>query len=158
MTKQNGIYMDLGLLAIGQRSFEYQLDNAFFEALEQDEILGGNCLAKVDALVRETGCTLHIAVSGTVSVTCDRCLDAMEIQLEPVEENCLLKLADEDGEDDNAIYVNREKPVFDLGWLLYELIAVHLPVIHSHKPGECNSEMEKLLQEHLAEDINDNEQ
>ena len=152
MTKQKAIHIDLGMLALGEHSFEYQLDNTFFEALEQNEILGGKCLAKVDALVRETGCMLHIHVSGTVEVTCDRCLDPMEIQFEPVDEKCLLKLADEDGEDDNAIYVNRERPVFDLGWLLYELIAVHLPVIHAHEPGECNPEMEKLLQEHLAEE------
>jgi len=158
MTKQNAIHIDLGTLALGQHLFEYQLDNAFFEALEQDEILGGDCSAKVDALVRETGCVLRLGLSGVVQVTCDRCLDPMSVKLEPIEETCVLKLADEDGEDDNAIYVNREKPVYDLGWLLYELIAVHLPVIHSHEPGECNPEMEKLLQEHLAEDINEKEQ
>jgi len=137
--------LDLGTLALGQHVLEYTLDDAFFAALDQDEILGGDCKAVINVNAHETSASLHIAISGTAKVTCDRCLDPMDILLEPIEEQVLLKLAPEAGEDDNAIYVAENEPVFDLGWLLYELIAVSLPVVHSHEEGLCNPEMQAIL-------------
>ena len=142
--------MDLTTLPIGRETFDYKLDNAFFEGLEQDEILGGDCHATVELNAGETSFAFHVTIEGQVQVVCDRCLDAMDLTLEPIEEDALFKLADEDGEDEHAVYVNRNDAVLDLGWLLYEMINVHLPIVHSHEPGQCNPEMEKLLQEHLA--------
>ena len=147
MAETKNIQLDLGTLALGQHVLDYVLDDAFFAGLDQDEILGGKCEAHVEATVRESGASLKIGITGVVSVTCDRCLDPMNVELEPIEDQELLKLAAEDGEDDNAIYVTESHPVFDLGWLLYELIAVRLPVVHSHKEGECNPEMAAILGE-----------
>ena len=147
MAKKADIKLNLSTEPLGQHVREYALDDAFFASLDQDEILGGACKATVDMTVRETGASLHVSVSGTVKVICDRCLDPMDVALEPFEDEVLLKLAPEAGEDDNAIYVAESDPVFDLGWLLYELIAVRLPVVHSHAEGECNPEMEAILNE-----------
>ena len=137
--------LDLSTLALGQQVLEYTLDDAFFAGLDQDEILGGKCKAIVDVNARETSVSLRIDITGVAKVTCDRCLDPMEVELEPIEDEEVLKLAAEDGEDDNAIYVAESHPIFDLGWLLYELIAVRLPVVHSHKEGECNPAMAAIL-------------
>ena len=126
---------------------EYALDDAFFSGLEQDEILGGQCKANVELTVREASTTVHLHITGTVKVTCDRCLDPMDVMLDPIDEQVLLKLAPEAGEDDNAIYVAENQPVFNLGWLMYELIAVSLPVVHSHEEGQCNPQMEAILNE-----------
>ena len=147
MAKTNDIKLNLSTEPLGQHVRELALDDAFFAGLDQDEILGGQCTATVDITTRETGASLRISVSGTVKVICDRCLDPMDVELEPFEDQVLLKLAPEAGEDDNAIYVAEANPVFDLGWLLYELIAVRLPVVHSHAEGECNPEMEAILNE-----------
>ena len=152
MATKQPVHINLATLAIGQHVLDLELDNLFFESLPQDDILGGKCLAKVTIGARESSFTLHLEVKGTVQVTCDRCLDPMDVTVEPFEEDFLLRLADEDGEDDNAIYVDRNHTEFDLGWLLYEVIDVRLPIVHAHEPGECNPEMERILQEHLAED------
>ena len=146
MKKPNEIVLDLGTLTMGQHVLEFTLDNAFFAGLDQDEILGGQCKATVEINAREQSTSLRIGITGTVQVTCDRCLDPMDVDLEPVEDSVLLKLAPEAGEDDEAIYVAENKPEFDLGWLLYELIAVRLPVVHSHADGMCNPEMAALLE------------
>ena len=145
MAQTKDILLDLGTLALGQHVLEYTLDDAFFAGLDQDEILGGECKATVEVNARETGASLHISITGVARVTCDRCLDPMDVELEPIEDRELLKLAEEDGEDDHAIYVAESHPVFDLGWLLYELIAVRLPVVHSHAEGQCNAEMAAIL-------------
>lgn len=155
MTEQNSIFINLDELTLGQHQFDYQLDNAFFEGLEQDEVIGGNCHAQVSIVAREASFSLGLHIEGQVAVTCDRCLDPMQIELDEIEDNFLVKLAREDGEDDEAIYVNQEQPMLNIGWLLYEEIAVSLPVVHSHQPGECNPEMESLLQAHLCTDLAD---
>jgi len=147
MGKTNNILLNLNTTPLGQHVQEYALDDGFFASLEQDEILGGQCKASVEMNVREASTTLRLHITGTVKVTCDRCLDPMEVQLNPIEDQVVLKLAPEAGEDDNAIYVAEAQPVFDLGWLMYELIAVSLPVVHSHAEGECNPQMEAILNE-----------
>ena len=147
MGKTNNILLNLNTTPLGQHVQEYELDDAFFFFFLQDEILGGQCKASVEMNVREASTTLRLHITGTVKVTCDRCLDPMEVQLNPIEDQVVLKLAPEAGEDDNAIYVAEAQPVFDLGWLMYELIAVSLPVVHSHAEGECNPQMEAILNE-----------
>lgn len=147
MGKTNDILLNLSTTPLGQHVQEYTLDDAFFSSLEQDEILGGQCKASVEMNVREASTTVHINITGTVKVTCDRCLDPMEVQLDPIEDRVLLKLAPEAGEDDNAIYVAESQPVFNLSWFMYELIAVSLPVVHSHPEGQCNPQMEAILNE-----------
>ena len=151
MATKQPVHINLSMLTIGLHTLDLELDNQFFESLDQDDILGGKCSAKVTINARESSFALHIEAEGVVQVTCDRCLDPMDVKVEPFEEDFLLKLADEDGEDDNAIYVDRNRTEFDLGWLLYEVIDVRLPIVHSHEPGQCNPEMEQILQEHLAE-------
>ena len=148
----------MSTLPLGEHVLDYALDDAFFAGLEQDEILGGRCRATVQVTMRELNATLRISIQGIVQVSCDRCLDPMEVLLQPIEETVLLKLAAQDGEDDNAIYVAESHPIFDLAWLLYELIAVSLPVVHSHPDGECNPQMAKILSDLSVENDLSNEE
>ena len=152
MNKTTDILLDLSRLTPGVQTLSFHLDNAFFQGLDQDDILGGNAQAEVQVTARADSANLEIKISGSVQVTCDRCLDPMDLELEPIVENQLLKLADEDGEDDNAIYVSEDHPQFNLGWLLYEIIDVNLPVVHSHPEGQCNPEMQAILRELKVEE------
>jgi len=156
MSEDKTILIDLGALAIGRHDFEYRLDNAFFEALDQEEVLSGDVVAKVGIVATERTFTLQLNLAGHVEVTCDRCLDPVTEEVE-AEDEVLIKLAAEDGEDDTCVYLNENHPVYDLGWLLYEEISVNLPIVCRHQPGECNPQMEELLQAHLCTTIEDEE-
>lgn len=157
MSEQNTIIIDLGRLEQGRHELNYTLDDAFFAGLDQDEVLSGNVNAKVLVNASVDTFQVRVELEGEVNVTCDRCLDPVA---EPVqaEDDILIKLAKEDCEDDTCIYLNAEKPLFDLGWLFYEEISVNLPIVCRHQPGECNPEMEKLLQSHLCTTIEDDEE
>lgn len=156
MSENKTIYIDLGKLEPGRHEFAYHLDNAFFEALDQEEVLAGDVDAKLQVVATVDTFQLHLELQGNVDVTCDRCLDPVTEAVE-AEDDVLVKLADEDGEDETCVYLNAERPVFDLGWLLYEEISVSLPIVCRHQPGECNPEMEALLQAHLCTTIEDEE-
>ena len=42
-----------------------------------------------------------------------------------------------------------------LGWFLYEIIALALPLKRIHEPGQCDKAMSSKLKEHLAKRIDD---
>ncbi len=157
----NRLYeINVNALKSGVYNYSYQLDDAFFRGLEQDEVAGGSVCAEVSLTVMQGGIRLHLAVKGGVKVTCDRCLDLMT---QPVcgEDDMLVKAASEpaDADDSEVIYVDPDDGRLDLAWLFYELIETNLPLVHCHQPGGCNPQMEELLLSHLcttAEEPEDN--
>ena len=134
MTTQNAHIIELSKLEIGDYSFDYELDSAYFQSVEKSEVLSGHVQAKAELALRERDFDLRIKVGGTVQVTCDRCLDPMDLAV--------------DAEDDMEMDEGTE--LLDLEWLAYELVIVNLPLVHSHQPGGCNPQMDALLQDHLC--------
>lgn len=134
MTTQNAHIIELSKLEIGDYSFDYELDSVYFQSVEKSEVLSGHVQAKAELALRERDFDLRIKVGGTVQVTCDRCLDPMDVAV--------------DAEDDMEMDEGTE--MLDLEWLAYELVIVNLPLVHSHQPGGCNPQMDALLQDHFC--------
>ena len=132
----------LDSMELGAHVFDFQLDDAYFSEIENSELLGGQVKVEAHLNLREYDFDLDIAVKGLVQVTCDRCLDEMDVAID-VEEN--------EWEWDE------EPKLIDLSWLAYELIIVNLPLVHSHQEGGCNPEMDALLQDHLCTSLEDEE-
>lgn len=124
------------------KSLIFNLDDAFFNELEQEEIIGGNVVAELS--IKEV--TTHIynvsvTVKGEVGVQCDRCLD--ELQL-PVEASDTVKLKHgrpEEDDGDDWLYMSENKSAYDFGWTLYEIIETSLPLNRTHAEGQCNEAM-----------------
>ena len=74
--------IDLSRLELGTHRFDIQLDNAFFASVEKSEILGGEVAATAVLSLREEDYSLAMKVKGTVQVVCDRCLDAMDVEID----------------------------------------------------------------------------
>lgn len=127
--------IQLKSLELGHYDFDFQLDSAYFTSIEKSELLGGDVrvIAQLDLRVNDYDLTLSVV--GTVQVTCDRCLEAVDIEVDAFENMAPLL--------DN---VN----VLDLNWLAYEQIVVNLPLVRRHPEGGCNPEMAALLQRHLC--------
>jgi uncharacterized metal-binding protein YceD (DUF177 family) len=90
---------------------------------------------------------LQFHIEGTVKVPCDLCLDDMD---QPIEAERLLvaKLGPETNtEDDDVVIVDENEGILDTAWLIYEFIALAIPIKHVHAPGKCNSAMTQKLQE-----------
>ena len=140
MSEQNHYIVDLKRLPVGTHLFDFQLDSDFFASLEKSEILSGEVAAKAVLNLREKDYRLNIAVQGTVFVVCDRCLDPMPLDINANDEMSASL-------NDAAELPNGE---IDLSWLAYEIVSINIPIVHSHQPGECNKQMELLLQNHLC--------
>jgi len=145
MSEQNRYMVNLAQLPLGVHTFEIRLDDAFFSSLEKTEILGGEVSAKAVLQLREEDYTLKISVHGTVFVVCDRCLDPMPLEIDDEQEI----LSDDDEENNQSPMTNHQ---LDLSWLVYEIVSINIPIVHSHQAGECNKQMELLLHNHLCDD------
>ena len=145
MSEQNHYTIDLKRLPIGTHSFDIQLNNDFFASLEKTEVLSGTVECKATLNLREEDYQLNIAVQGTVFVVCDRCLDPM-----PLEINDEQEIWSDEEEEENAI--NSPLSTLDLSWLAYEIVSINIPLVHSHQAGECNTQMELLLHDHLCDE------
>ena len=144
MSEQNHYIVDLKRLPIGTHLFDFQLDSDFFSSLEKTEILSGEVTAKAVLNLREEDYQLNIAVQGTVFVVCDRCLDPM-----PIEINAEQEIFSGDEEEEP---LNSKLSTLNLSWLAYEIVSINIPIVHSHQAGECNKQMELLLQDHLCDE------
>ena len=144
MSMESHYTIDLKRLKIGTHEFEVTLDDGFFKELEKTEVLGGKVEAKIALNLREEDYWLTIAVHGTVFVTCDRCLDPMPVEIDASDE-----FDSGDASLDGDAPLNDE---LDLSWLAYEIVSINIPVVHCHQAGECNKQMELLLQDHLCDE------
>ena len=132
----------LDSLELGAHVFDFQLDSAYFGEIENSELLGGEVKVEAQLNLREYDFDLDIAVKGLVQVTCDRCLDEMDVAIDA---------------EENEWEWDDEPKLIDLSWLAYELIIVNLPLVHSHQDGGCNPEMDALLQDHLCTEVGEDE-
>ena len=150
MSMESHYTIDLKRLKIGTHEFEVTLDDGFFKELEKTEVLGGKVEAKIALNLREEDYWLTIAVHGTVFVTCDRCLDPMALEIDASETS-----SPNDEMSANESLNDEPKAsndVLDLTWLAYEIVSINIPVVHCHQAGECNKQMELLLQDHLCDE------
>ena len=142
MRDKNVHIVQLDQLELGEHLIDFQLDSSYFTAIENSELLGGAVDVKVRLILHENEFVLDLDIVGQVQVTCDRCLDAMDIDVDIYEEDMEFE---EDAQQ------------LDLAWLAYELIIVNLPLVHSHQDGGCNPEMDALLQDHLCTALDEEE-
>ncbi len=140
MSENTKHVVQLDKLEIGEHLFDLQLDNSYFSTIENSELLGGTIDVKARLNLRKEDFSVDMDIMGQVQVTCDRCLDAMDVEVDVYEEELEFE------EDTKQI---------DLAWLAYELIIVNLPLVHSHQEGGCNPEMDALLQNHLCLQLDD---
>ena len=134
--------INLDQLEPGIHTFDIHLDSAYLQSIEKTELLGGEIDAKATLSLLPKGFELTMTVNGVVSVTCDRCLEPMDIAVS-AEDDMTADAVD-------AISENKKGNLVNLNWLAYELTVVNLPIVHSHQNGGCNPEMDNLLQNHLC--------
>ena len=138
--------INLKTLKQDETPLQWELDDSFFQQLEGAQLQSGS-LHVSGSIRKAVGFfELQLHTVGTVEVTCDRCLDLMR---QPIgaDLNTTVKLGTEDSYDDDVITVDETQSVLDTAWLIYESIALAVPIRHVHQPGDCNVAMSEKLQQ-----------
>lgn len=145
-------------MKLGRHTFDFQIDQKFFEHLEYAEIKDGRVGVTVAMNREERMMDLHFAIEGTVKLPCDRCNEFMDISIAG-EERLIVKLGDRYYEESDDVQIIPETDQkIDLGPFIYEYIYLLVPFRKVHpddKNGNsmCDPEIIKKLKE-LSESHN----
>lgn len=153
--------LNLKSLSEGTHSFDYQIEDAFFEGIAPTDIAGGEVDVQVTVSKISTTHTITLSIEGVVDVPCDRCLDLVDLDVESTREFVVKFGAEHSEEGEDIIIVPEREGVLDLKWLIYEEIVLALPLQRLHIDGECNESMlEKynaLLVDQVSEEADSTE-
>ena len=148
--------IDLKSLKEEETSLEFDLNDSYFEALDNAEVKKGSLHVSV-SIRKATGFfELSFHTVGTIIIPCDRCLDDMEQPVE-TDNRLVVKLGSEYSEEDEIIVVPENEGILDMSWFIYEFVALVIPIRHVHAPGKCNPAMTQALEELSADRSSDEE-
>ncbi|MBP3826706.1 MAG: DUF177 domain-containing protein [Prevotella sp.] len=156
MYQSESLKIDLKGLQEGLTTLEYTLDDTYFQEIESSEISDGQVHVKVEIRKTRMFWELMLHTEGLVTIPCNLCMDDME-QLIAADNRLVVKLGEENNEDDELVIVDEDEGILDLSWYIYEFIALAIPIRHVHAPGKCNAAMMKVLEEHSTDRSSDEE-
>jgi len=148
--------IDLKGLTAEVTTLDFDLDNAFFDALDETEVESGSLHVSLSIRKASGFFELLFHTVGTIDIVCDRCLDLMEQPIE-TDNRLVVKFGSTDSEDDDTVIVDENEGILDTSWFIYEFIALAIPIQHVHAPGKCNPAMTKALEELSADRSGDEE-
>ena len=138
--------INLKALKQDETPLQWELDDSYFQRLEGAQLQSGS-LHVSGSIRKAVGFfELHLHSVGTVEVPCDRCLEPMSQPIE-ADLSTTVKLGAEDSYDDDVITIDETQSVLDTAWLIYESIALAVPIRHVHQPGDCNVAMSEKLEQ-----------
>ena len=138
--------IDLKGLTEEETNLDFKLDDGFFKALDGSQLEHGALHVSVSIRKMAGFFEFLFHTEGTVTVSCDRCLDDMEQPIE-ADNRLVVKLGDTYAETDDTVTVSEDEGVLDLSWFVYEFTMLAIPIKHVHAPGGCNSAMTQKLEE-----------
>jgi uncharacterized metal-binding protein YceD (DUF177 family) len=141
----------------GHHAVDFEIDKEFFELFEESEVKEGSLIANIEMDKRSTHLDLIIRVSGSVRISCDRCLEMFS---QPIasENRLLVKFGKSiDDTDPDILSIPIYENELDLHQQLYEFIMLALPIKRVHpldknRKSMCDPGMLKKLEELIIEE------
>ena len=126
-------------LSAGNHSFDFEIDEQFFEGFEYFEGISGKLMAHIDLLKDPSLMNLNFQFQGAVKLRCDRCLENFEQTIEG-RYRLIVKFGETFGEEsDEIIVLPFTESRIDLNQYFFEYINMLLPLQKIH-PDNKNGE------------------
>lgn len=135
-------------LKLGNHTFEFEIDTAFFEGLEYSIIHAGKVHVRLELDKKETMLIGDYYINGEVSTSCDRCNDPLDVDV-CGEYQLIYKLGGELTDDETLVVLDADAYEVDVKPDIYEFITVSLPTRMVHEEGDCNEEMLDAMSEYI---------
>lgn len=144
--------LELRNMPVGIQQFSYVVDDRFFKKMESADIRGGAVSATLTVKHDGDSFDLTLTVEGDIIIGCDRCLDDMAHHVEATYHTAVRYGDSYNDDSDELIVVPEGQRSLDLSGMIYDTIALTIPMKHVHPDGECNEEMTEKLREHTGGD------
>lgn len=150
MGKFTAYRLPLKTLPEGTYEFDYHLDKQFFVNMESNDIHDADLAVKLTVTHRRDLYELAFAISGTVTLICDRCLDDLVMPIETAY-NIAVKYGDDYNDDsDELLVIPQSDAYLNVAYMLYDTVMLAIPIKHVHPLGKCNRQMSAMLRKHRA--------
>ncbi len=116
----------------GVHTFDFLIEDDFFELMEQDLLQQGKVKVVIDLNKKDTLMELDFKISGHVKLSCDRCLEEFDHELEG-EDRLIVKFGMETVEESEEILVLASNETeINVAQFIYEFISLRVPMRHVH--------------------------
>ena len=132
-----------------RHSFEFELEKKFFDTITDSLVDDGE--VKVDFVLekRSTMLVLEFSIAGQIVAECDRCTDAVKIDIESQETLYVKFGIDTIDDNDDIIMLDESDYEIDIAPFIYEFIVLAVPSRKVHPEGMCNEEYMNKLEEYI---------
>ena len=155
MGKFTEFKLPLKSLPEGTHSFEYHLGKKFFENMESPDIHDADLQVQLTVTYKRDLYTLDFTITGTITLICDRCLDDLIMPVE-TEYHINVKYGDDyNDEADDLLVIPESDNYLNVAYILYDTVALTVPIKHVHPMGKCNRQMSQMLKKHRARPADD---
>jgi len=131
-------------LKLGKHNYNFLVDNSFFRLLEYSEIQEGQVVIDAVFTKSERLMKMDLNFKGEVIIPCDLCGESL-VQEILFDETVIIKIGDNEDEDDGIIILGSEATEFNISHYLYESISLSLPSrrVHPKVDGKprCNKDL-----------------
>lgn len=156
----NTYKIDIFRLENKQHLHEFEGNDDFFVALEQDLISKGNFKANVVLDKNETMIQMVYKIVGSVELTCDRSLDTFDFPVD-ITQKMILKFSDRTEEvTDELMLIDRNTQFINVAQDIFDFIGLQIPIKKLHPrftQDEVTYEslMKKFEDEYEEDDLED---
>ncbi len=137
-------------LKLGAHSFEYQINNKFFESFGYHEFNEADILVQVQLNKMTTVMELDMSANGTVNVACDLTNEPFDLAVNASLE-LVIKFGEEyNDEDDEVLVIPHAEHQINIAQYIYEMLVLAVPSKRIHpgvEDGTLESEALRKLEE-----------
>ncbi len=142
--------LPLKSLTPGTHTFEYRLTKQFFSNMESADIHDADLTVNLTVVHKADIYSLDFHIAGTVTLICDRCLDDLVMPVE-TDYHISVKYGDTYCDDsDDMIEIPESDNYLNVAYMIYDTVALTIPMKHVHPLGKCNRQMSAMLKKHRA--------
>lgn len=126
-------------LAEGKHDFSFAVRDMFFQDMQSEELKKGSVDVELVFDKQQRLFILDFSLKGYVEIPCDRCLEDFHQTVE-MDYTMYVKYGEDDGSDDDIIWIDEEAHELELQEIIYELIILSLPIKRVHPNLENGEE------------------
>lgn len=134
---------------------EYALGGDFFKEVESLDIQDGKLNVTVTVKNSNGIYDFSFKITGVVTIQCDRCLGDLEHTVDTEYHLCVKHGEEFSDESDELLIIPDAQMELNVASIIYDSIALTIPLKHNHEDGECDQEMAAYLSEHIAGEIDE---
>ena len=159
MEKRSHYKIQFASLDNGQHNFAYLITDSFFEPFKESLINKAEVNVNTTLVKGVNNLQLTFQFNGRIHVTCVRCLDEFDIELNEIRHLMVRQVEETTGEEEeeDIISIPLTSSELDLVPHIYDYLNLMVPLNPVHqdlKNGKsgCNKESLKIMWQHLIDD------